>query len=211
MISGALSLLCSRSFSPFPHGTGSLSVSWLYLALRDGPRWFTPDFSCPALLRCRLGLSGNFTYGAFTLCGGAFQRFPLFPRLPLSTVLQPRSLPRQRRFGLLRVRSPLLAQSLLLSFPPGNEMFQFPGSASRFRGMTGSLPPGCPIRISADLWVFAPPRGFSQLVTSFFASRSPGILHVPFSPFRIMSLNLQKLWFRLPVELTFFGRPIARF
>ena len=36
------------------------------------------------------------------------------------------------RFGLLRVRSPLLAQSLLLSFPPGTEMFQFPGLASRF-------------------------------------------------------------------------------
>ena len=33
------------------------------------------------------------------------------------------------RFGLVRVRSPLLAQSLLFSFPPGNEMFQFPGFA----------------------------------------------------------------------------------
>ena len=38
----------------------------------------------------------------------------------------------QLRFGLLRVRSPLLAQSLLFSFPPGIEMFQFPGLASRF-------------------------------------------------------------------------------
>ena len=33
------------------------------------------------------------------------------------------------RFGLLRVRSPLLTESLLFSFPPGNEMFQFPGLA----------------------------------------------------------------------------------
>ena len=32
-------------------------------------------------------------------------------------------------FGLFRVRSPLLAESLLFSFPPGNEMFQFPGFA----------------------------------------------------------------------------------
>ena len=31
------------------------------------------------------------------------------------------------RFGLLRVRSPLLAESLLFSSPPGTEMFQFPG------------------------------------------------------------------------------------
>ena len=47
------------------------------------------------------------------------------------------------RFGLLRVRSPLLAQSLLLSFPPGTEMFQFPGFAScigRMPADAGGLP-----------------------------------------------------------------------
>ena len=32
--------------------------------------------------------------------------------------------------GLVRVRSPLLAESRLISFPPGTEMFQFPGFAS---------------------------------------------------------------------------------
>ena len=32
-------------------------------------------------------------------------------------------------YGLVRVRSPLLAESLLMSFPPGTEMFQFPGFA----------------------------------------------------------------------------------
>jgi hypothetical protein len=32
--------------------------------------------------------------------------------------------------GLLRFRSPLLAESLLMSFPTGTEMFQFPGFAS---------------------------------------------------------------------------------
>jgi len=31
--------------------------------------------------------------------------------------------------GLVRVRSPLLAESRLISFPPGTEMFQFPGFA----------------------------------------------------------------------------------
>ena len=29
---------------------------------------------------------------------------------------------------------------------------------------------GFPIQISADLWIFAPPRSFSQLITSFFGS-----------------------------------------
>src|SRR5260370_2176085 len=32
--------------------------------------------------------------------------------------------------GLVRVRSPLLAESRLMSFPPGTEMFQFPGFPS---------------------------------------------------------------------------------
>ena len=32
--------------------------------------------------------------------------------------------------GLFRVRSPLLTESRLMSFPPANEMFQFAGFAS---------------------------------------------------------------------------------
>ena len=37
-------------FSPFPHGTGSLSVVREYLALGGGPPGFPQDFSCPAVL-----------------------------------------------------------------------------------------------------------------------------------------------------------------
>ena len=37
-------------FSPFPHGTRSLSVIPAYLALEDGPPRFKQGFSCPALL-----------------------------------------------------------------------------------------------------------------------------------------------------------------
>ena len=36
------------------------------------------------------------------------------------------------------------------------------------------------IRISTDLWIFAPPRSFSQLVTSFFGAMYQGILRKPF-------------------------------
>ena len=43
-------------FSPFPHGTGSLSVTSQYLALRDGPRGFNRNFSCSDLLRILLSL-----------------------------------------------------------------------------------------------------------------------------------------------------------
>jgi hypothetical protein len=50
----------------------------------------------------------------------------------LNGVLQPRR-DMSLRFGLIRVRSPLLTESLLLSFPPGTEMFQFPGLARESR------------------------------------------------------------------------------
>ena len=72
-ISGSLSLPCPGFFSPFPHGTGPLSVSRSYLALRDGPRRFAQDFSCPALLRLRLSFCRAFGYGALTRCGPPFQ------------------------------------------------------------------------------------------------------------------------------------------
>ena len=58
-----------------------------------------------------------YVYGAITLFGRPFHdRFTFFI---LTT-------------GLVRVRSPLLTESRLMSFPPGTEMFQFPGFALLF-------------------------------------------------------------------------------
>ena len=57
MVSGSISLRYSRFFSPFPHGTGSLSVSQEYLALADGPAKFRQGFTCPALLRIPLSFT----------------------------------------------------------------------------------------------------------------------------------------------------------
>ena len=56
MVSGSVSLRYSRFFSPFPHGTGSLSVFCEYLALPDGPGRFRQGFTCPALLRIPLSI-----------------------------------------------------------------------------------------------------------------------------------------------------------
>ena len=53
-VSGTISLPCLGYFSPFPHGTGSLSVFEEYLALPDGAGRFRQDFSGPALLRIPL-------------------------------------------------------------------------------------------------------------------------------------------------------------
>ena len=49
-VSGSISLPSPGFFSPFPHGTCSLSVSKEYLALEDGPPMFRQDCTCPALL-----------------------------------------------------------------------------------------------------------------------------------------------------------------
>ncbi len=51
MVSGTISPPYSGCFSPFPHGTCSLSVSQEYLALPDGAGSFRRSFTCSALLR----------------------------------------------------------------------------------------------------------------------------------------------------------------
>ena len=78
------------------------------------------------------------------------------------------------KFGLFPFRSPLLRESHMFSFPPGTEMFHFPGSgltalwiqAAMSRDESGRA---FPIRKSPDQSVFAAPRGLSQLITSFIA------------------------------------------
>ncbi len=114
MVSGTISLRCSRFFSPFPHGTCSLSVSRKYLALPDGPGDFWQDFSCPAILRILPQLN------ILRLRG----YHPLWPNFPDGSTscfclkgspITP-SLPKQWWFGLFPVRSPLLWKSLFVFF-----------------------------------------------------------------------------------------------
>ena len=70
-----------------------------------------------------------------------------------------------------------------MSFPPGTEMFQFPGFASRTYVFSRDHPcrSGFPIRKSADQRLLAAPRGLSQRATSFIASQCQGIHQMPFS------------------------------
>ena len=69
-VSETVSLPSSGCFSPFPHGTGSLSVAEEYLGLEGGPPMFRQDFTCPALLESS---SITFAYGAVTRYGHSFQ------------------------------------------------------------------------------------------------------------------------------------------
>ena len=172
-------------FSPFPHGTGSLSVRNEYLALRDGPRGFKQGFSCPALLRYLLRVWIVFAYGSVTLFGSPFQKIQLTSRLVtlLLQALQPpnyrnstglgcsdfaRHYFRNRGFFLLlevlrwftSLRSPVLT-------------YEFSETYIRFAYV------GFPIRKSPDQRLCAAPRSLSQLATSFIACFCQGIHRAP--------------------------------
>ena len=75
----------SGCFSPFPHGTGALSVMEEYSALEGGPPSFGPGCTCPALLGWRNARGRGFAYRALTVCGRPFHAVPL----PCSFVTAP--------------------------------------------------------------------------------------------------------------------------
>ena len=101
---------------------------------------------------------------------------PLWPGFPTCFARPMLTGLAQHWFRLFRVRSPLLTESLLLSFPAGTEMFHFPAFA--FQGLCiqprndTALPvPGFPIRKSPGQSLLTAHRGLSQLATSFTPSR----------------------------------------
>ena len=73
-VSGTISLPLSGCFSPFPHGTCSLSVTEEYLGLEGGPPMFRQDCTCPALLESSHAF---YLYGAITHCCQAFHPVPV--------------------------------------------------------------------------------------------------------------------------------------
>ena len=79
---------------------------------------FGQGFTCPALLEDRRLF------------------LPIRDCHPLWSTFPGRSGSQTTATGLVRVRSPLLTESRLMSFPPANEMFQFAGFASCGYGFT---------------------------------------------------------------------------
>ncbi len=143
--------------------------------MRDGPRRFTQDFSCPALLRCRLA-----PLSPFRVRGS----HPLRPDSPDGSATQadrrragpttPGAATDDRPgLGWCAFARHYLRNHCYFLFLRVLRCFSSPGSPTgltpvcRARG-----PAGFPIRTSAGHRAFAPHRGFSQLVTSFFASGS---------------------------------------
>ena len=135
--SGARGFRCcftplSGCFSPFPRGTGSLSVAGECSALEGGPPGFGPDSSCPDLLGKEVVQSG-----ALRLRGSHPLR-PAFPGRSAATPLchrarglgppavpshdtgrpAPQSCDGAAGLPVARFRSPLLPGSRLISLPP---------------------------------------------------------------------------------------------
>ena len=154
-------------FSPFPHGTGSLSVNDEYLALEDGPPIFRQDFTCPALL-----ISSLVPHQSFRV-RGYHPLWPPFPERSANTSAKSR--------WLFPFRSPLLRESRLISVPPVTEMFQFSGFApmplciQSTVTLAGRVSPFGYLRIIARL---PAPRSFSQAATPFVACNRQGIHHM---------------------------------
>ena len=105
----------------------------------------------------------------------------------LLTVLQPRHCRNSAGLGCCAFARHYLRNHFCFLFLRVLRCFSSPGSPGTwYHACRGQA--GCPIRKSVLKRVFAPGHGLSQLVTSFVASESQGILHVPFSPF-CMSLK----------------------
>ena len=102
--------------------------------MRDGPRRFSRDSTCPAILRNLPSESARFRLP------GCHRLWPIVPDRSTSLLISnsPALRPgrpynptvQARWFGLVRVRSPLLAESLLFSVPAGTEMVHFPALSS---------------------------------------------------------------------------------
>ncbi len=125
--------------------------------MQGGPRMFSQSSTTSDLLDRR---RSPVAYRTVTFCGRPFQSVRLGSQ---------RRTARSR--GLVRVRSPLLTESRLISFPPGTEMFQFPGFAPNGLCIQPPVLPsgcpvtmGCPIRRSPDQSLFG---GSPELIAAY--------------------------------------------
>ena len=104
-VSDTISFPLSGCFSPFPHGTSSLSVIKEYLGLGSGLPIFRQNFTCSALLENKITF---YLYGTITHYGLTFQNSSSYYNFII---------------GLIRVRSSLLTE--YISFPLATKIFQF--------------------------------------------------------------------------------------
>ena len=103
-------------FSPFPHGTSSLSVLATYLALEDGSPRF-PQSMCSVVLGILLEVT-LVLHTRLSLSLANYSKLFCYLNNSHIGVPQPQENPEGSPwFRLFRFRSPLLTESLLIFFP----------------------------------------------------------------------------------------------
>src|SRR5690348_11997465 len=129
MVSGSISLPSQGCFSPFPHGTGSLSVAREYLALESGLPSFPRDYTCLVVLRIPVRVWSVFRYVTVTLYGPDFHRVRVTSRLV--TLLIRSYNPQSASTWVWAVPISLAATFgiSVIYFPAGTEMVHFPALA----------------------------------------------------------------------------------
>jgi hypothetical protein len=170
----------------------------VYVALGSGLPSFTPDCSCPVLLKYQSWGSIRVSYPAVTVFGDAFQTSSDTDLVHqwITAVTRDWTYNPQRatpaglthhRFRLLPVRSPLLREYFL--FLGVHEMFQFPRCPPhRLMRSSSSRRWGCPIRRSWDHSLLAAPPRLSQLchvLHRHAAPRHPPSAHTVFPAGRL--------------------------
>ena len=164
-------------------------------ALEGGPPGFGPGFTCPALLRDRLGAAPGFAYGALTRCGRPSHAVPLprrarrrHYRVPDGGPTTPAAQrPEACTLAGLGPGPLSLAATRGISVDFSSSGYldvSVPRVASSRPMRSGAgaraLPrAGCPIRRSPGLWPCAPHRGLSQLAASFVDFSCQGIRRAP--------------------------------
>ncbi|KAJ5391048.1 hypothetical protein N7487_012322 [Penicillium crustosum] len=127
-------------FSSFDHSTCALSVSGQYLALDEIYHPFRAAFPNNSTRRrsftrardtpSHTGFSPSMTSRSRALRWGPLPKHPL--QITMRTPKEPAF-----KFELLPLHSPLLGQSLLVSFPPLIDMLKFSGYPYLIRGQPG--------------------------------------------------------------------------
>ena len=141
-VSGSVSLPVQGCFPPFPHGTGPLSVFRECLALRDGPRRFRQDSSCPALLRWSLRLITVTRTGLSPSTVTVSTAF-WFSSISLLSLLQPRLVRKPTGLGSAPFARHYSGYRLFFLFLRVLRCFSSPGSPSLTR-VLGLQPSGLP-------------------------------------------------------------------
>ena len=113
-------------------------------------------------------------YGAITLYGCSFQSILIHYTINV-VVLQPQNCRNNSGLGCSAFARHYLRNHFCFLLLRVLRCFSSPGSPPCGYYIFNIV--GCPIRISADQFVCANPRSFSQLITSFIASESLGIPH----------------------------------